>query len=191
MTKKNVKLSNLSPAQRGFPSLVKRERKPIADIVAYSMMPNHVHIIARERAPGGISKFMLKLMTGYSMYFNTKYERSGPLFTRPFRSRHVDTDAYLRRVFAYVTLNPLELFDAQWKATGIADKTRALQFMRDYRYASFVDYFGGTRLESAITDKTALQSVATFEDIDCLLKELSNTAYEEISFTSGGAPSLV
>src|SRR3972149_11299304 len=46
----------------------------IVEIGAYCLMPNHFHILIYEKIEGGISKYMLKLMTGYSMYFNKKYK---------------------------------------------------------------------------------------------------------------------
>ena len=63
----------------------KRE-KTLVSILGYCLLPNHFHIILYESDEGGVSKFMGKLLTAYSMYFNTKYERSGPLFTKPFIS---------------------------------------------------------------------------------------------------------
>ncbi len=129
---------------RGLPSAEVFERgkrcDPLVDILAYALMPNHFHLLLRERIQGGISRFMLKLMTAYSMYFNAKRERSGPLFTRPFRSRHVDNDAYLRWIFAYILLNPLELHQSDWKEIGIRDIVAARTFMQEYRYGSLRDH---------------------------------------------------
>lgn len=140
-------------------------------------MPNHIHLILHEHSDGGISKFMLKLMTAYSMYFNTKYERSGPLFTRPFRSRHVDSDEYFRWLFAYVSLNPLELHQHDWKRIGVQDVDGAAEFMGSYRYSSFPDYFGSERAESCIIQKDALPFVPA-RSIDGLLNELSTHSDE-------------
>ena len=47
----------------------------------------------------GHSIFMKKLGTGYSMYFNAKYERTGGLFEGRFKSRHVESDEYLKYLF--------------------------------------------------------------------------------------------
>src|SRR3990167_6387496 len=77
-------------------------------LAAYSLVSNHFHMIAFERRPGGISAFMGKLSTSYSMYFNTKNERSGPLLCHPFRAKHVEHDDYLRWLISYVHLNPLD-----------------------------------------------------------------------------------
>src|SRR5665213_2524311 len=61
-------------------------------IGAYTLMPNHFHILVKETKEGGISNFMEKLQTGYSMYFNKKNERVGPLFQGRFKAQHVVHD---------------------------------------------------------------------------------------------------
>ena len=131
-------------------------REKLVDILAYSLMPNHFHLVVEEKESGGISRFMLKLMTAYAMFFNTKYERSGPLFTRPFRSAHIDSDAYMRWVFAYVHLNPLEIFEPGWKERGIRDMRKAAEWLKKYRPTSYYDYFLGSRPETSILTVNAL-----------------------------------
>lgn len=48
----------------------------LVDIGAYCLMPNHFHLLLREKNEGGISLFMKKLSTGYSMYFNLKKQEN-------------------------------------------------------------------------------------------------------------------
>jgi REP element-mobilizing transposase RayT len=137
-----VNMRNLRSRYKGFPlaEILKNEKREgtLADILCYALMPNHLHLLLREKVPGGISKFMLKLMTAYSMYFNIKYERSGTLFTRPFRSKHIDSDQYLRWVFSYILLNPLSLHQHDWES-GIRNPHEARNFLQNYPYGSFAD----------------------------------------------------
>lgn len=143
------------------------------DVLAYAFMPNHFHLILHEKRERGISIFMHKLMTAYSMYFNIKNERSGPLFTRPFRSRHVHDDDYFRWLFAYVHLNPLELSQPEWKA-GRYDLRAAQEFMREYAFSSFSDFFVGDRAQSSILNKEALpSSLDDLHTLDALLGAFS------------------
>jgi REP element-mobilizing transposase RayT len=182
-----LKTSNSLAYRRGFPSLAEREREPIVSILAYALMPNHIHLLVREISAGGISKFMLKLMTAYSMYFNTKYARSGPLFTRPFRSKHIDSDEYFRWVFAYITLNPLDLYDEQWRKSGLTNEKTAGEFLRDYRYSNFSDYFISSRPESCLLDKESGHGlVDTFDSLLSLLAH-ATPSYQENSLDAARA----
>ena len=145
-----------------------KQGETLVDIIAYALMPNHIHLLLKEKIEGGISRFMLKLMTAYSMYFNTKHERSGPLFTRPFRSRHVGSDEYLQWLFAYILLNPLDIHQKNWKEQGLKDKRAAQVFLREYRYGSFSD-LARERPESGILS-TGDFNLDTMKDFDDLFK---------------------
>ena len=79
--------------------------KPIVEIVAYCLLPNHFHLLLKELEPNGISKFLQKTSISYTMAFNEKYKRSGVLFQGPFKSKHIETDQDLQQVIAYITYN--------------------------------------------------------------------------------------
>ncbi len=126
----------------------------LVDIGAYCLMPNHFHIMAKERKEGGTTLFMRKLMTGYAMYFNKKYERKGSLFEGPFQAKHVEDEAYLNWLFSYIHLNPVKLINPAWKERGITDVAKTKKFMDGYAYSSYHDYFIGNRPESSILSKS-------------------------------------
>lgn len=134
--------------------------EPIVDICTYCLMPNHFHFLMRERAKGGISHFMLKLMTGYTMYFNKHYERRGTLFEGRSKAKHANDDRYLSYLIAYIHLNPVKLMDPTWKENGVANKKAAESFLKQYRYSSYPDYIGERRLENCIVNKEALPEYA-------------------------------
>lgn len=126
---------------------------PLVAIGAYVLMPNHFHILIKEIVKNGLSRFMEKLATGYSMYFNKKYERVGPLFQGRFKGEHVDNDEYLKYLYAYIHLNPVKLIEPNWKEIGIKDEKRALKYISQYYYSSHQDYCGIKREEGAILSK--------------------------------------
>lgn len=96
---------------------------------------------------------MSKLLTAYSMYFNTKYERSGSLFVHTFRSVHVQDDIHFKHLFSYIHLNCLDLFQYNWAENGISDLVAANNFLIKYNYSSYSDFLPeGTRMESKILD---------------------------------------
>ena len=57
------------------PRAIDHKRKLLVEILSFCLMPNHYHILVRERVEGGISMFMEKLSTAYVMYFNTNNEK--------------------------------------------------------------------------------------------------------------------
>ncbi len=129
-----------------------KKEKTLVSILGYCLMPNHFHLTLYEHSEGGISKFLGKLLTAYSMYFNMKYERSGPLFTRPFRSEHINNESQFMYIFSYVHLNPLSIIDKKWKEDGIRDKKKAKEFLKNYKFSSYQDYVGINRTEKSILD---------------------------------------
>ncbi len=128
----------------------------LVDVCAYCLMPNHFHLILKEKTDGGISKFMQKLITGYTMYFNKSNERSGSLFQGRFKAVHCDSDKYLSYMIAYLHLNPIKLIDTKWKEDGIKNRVAAEKFLDKYKYSSFNDYGGKYRVEKSIISFDAM-----------------------------------
>ncbi|MFA6274182.1 MAG: transposase [Candidatus Paceibacterota bacterium] len=125
----------------------------LVDIGAWVLMPNHFHILIREKTEGGISKFMSKLSTAYSMYFNIKNERTGALLCRPFKSVLVKDDIHLKHLFGYLHLNPLKLKFKDWQDTvkkGDKEAKEMKIFLDSYIYSSYLDYLGKERIENCI-----------------------------------------
>ena len=77
----------------------------LVNFICYCLCPNHYHFILRQVADGGIAKFMHRLGSGYTNYFNEKYKRSGSLFQGTFQANHIDSDKYLLYTSVYVNLN--------------------------------------------------------------------------------------
>lgn len=76
-------------------------------IYAYCFMPNHYHLLLEEqRTP--IAKLIGRLFTSYSLHFNRKYDRNGPLFQDRFKSKLVQKDTYFLQVSRYIHLNPVK-----------------------------------------------------------------------------------
>lgn len=96
--------------------------------------------------------FMKKLGTGYSMYFNKRYQRTGVLFQGRYKSEHVDSDRYLKYLFSYIHLNPIKLIQADWKERGVHNIEQAQQYLASYQYSSLLDYQQSNREEKVIID---------------------------------------
>ncbi|KKP85987.1 MAG: Transposase [Candidatus Daviesbacteria bacterium GW2011_GWB1_36_5] len=137
---KTVEFRNNS-SKNSLDKIFKQDRgKQLVAIGAYCLMPNHFHLLITPLVDGGISKFMLKLQTGYSMYFNKKNERVGALFQGVFQSQHINKDKYLRYIYAYIHLNPAKLKNPSWKTQPKSFLNQLKKFIAEYPYSSLQEY---------------------------------------------------
>ena len=133
-------------------------RDPLIKIMGDCLMPNHYHLIVEELCDGGISKFMHKLGTGYTNYFNKRYNRVGGLFQGTFKAALVDNDSYLSYLIAYVNvINPGQLVEPNLKEEGIKNKEKVIEFANNYLWSTHKEYLQ-TR-DSIIIDKGILGEI--------------------------------
>lgn len=100
--KERTSISTSDSNLRKLAKQIAKQSKPLVKIVAYALLPNHFHLILKEIGEGGISKFMQKISTSYTMYFNEKYDRSGALFQGTFKAKPINDLIVLS---SYVNLN--------------------------------------------------------------------------------------
>ncbi len=108
-------------------------QKPLVSILCYALMNNHVHFLLQQNGDDGVARFMQRLGTGYTKYFNRKYERTGALFESTYKAVMVDTEEQLLHTARYIHLNPIDLF------LDAADPTEELL---EYPWSSFRYYIG-------------------------------------------------
>jgi REP element-mobilizing transposase RayT len=76
------------------------------ECLAWALLSNHFHLLLRVR-DNPLSKFMRRLLTGYAVTFNLRYNRSGHLFQNRYKSIVCDEEEYLLELVRYIHLNPL------------------------------------------------------------------------------------
>ena len=136
---------------RGSTSIVERKpRKLLVDIIAFALMPNHYHLVLRQRSENGIPIFLQKIGTGYTMYFNAKHDRSGVLFQGAYKAKHVHEDRYLRYLVQYIHLNPVDIFQNNWEEDGINNLQKTLTFLEQHRWSSYLDYLNKPNFPSVL-----------------------------------------
>lgn len=143
----------------------------LVDIGVYCLMPNHFHILIREKKENGITEFMKKLSTAYAMYFNKRYGRTGSLFEGRFKAQHVDDDMYLKYLFAYIHLNPVKLIESQWKEIGLKDTKKAMKFLNEYNYSSYQDYVNKSDKGVILNKPVFPEYFSTFNDFKVYINE--------------------
>ena len=124
---------------------IEKEKKPrhiLVKILAFTLMPNHYHLLLSPVVESGVSKFMQKLNMGYSKYFNQKYKREGALFQSKYKKILVNEDKHLIHLPYYIHLNPLDLSFPEWRTGEIQNFESAIKFLENYKWSSFLDYIG-------------------------------------------------
>lgn len=105
--------------------LVNRPRKNFYNKISflcYTLMPNHYHFLLKQIQSVAMTQFIHSIFTTYSMYFNKKYERVGPLFQGAFKAIDIEEDNYLIWVSRYIHRNHDDF--------------------QNYSYSSYADYLG-------------------------------------------------
>lgn len=169
-----IQISNLGGHKGPTLEVVLQQKRgtQLVDIGAYCLMKNHPHLVLREKVYGGISAFMQKLGTGYTMYFNKKYQRTGALFSSRFKARHVMSDQYFRRLINYIHANPAELFERDWKKGRVKNERQLKHKLLSYRFSSLPDYEKMGRPEAAIINITAVSaSIQEYPSLASLLED--------------------
>jgi len=111
----------------------KKTRKLLVEILIFTLMPNHFHLLLKQKEEGGISKFMQKLGIGYTNYFNQKHERSGVLFQGKFKAVLIKEHSHFLHLPFYIHSNPLSL--------NYGNRI-SIDFLENYKWSSFLDYIG-------------------------------------------------
>lgn len=86
--------------------LIKNTEGQGTKVYAWSLMPNHVHLLIKtgERP---LNRIMRKILTGYAVNFNIRHRRAGHLFQNRYKSIVCNEEGYLLELVRYIHLNPL------------------------------------------------------------------------------------
>lgn len=105
----------------------------------------------KKRKPN-ISNQFSHLFNSYAQYFNTKYQRHGALFERPFKRLEITNEAYLKQVIMYVQNNPVHhgfcehTVEYPWTSYLSQISIKPTKVNRDF----VLDLFGGTENLQAV-----------------------------------------
>ncbi|MCS7151118.1 MAG: transposase [Endomicrobia bacterium] len=121
------KYSDAIKSSKDFLEVVQREKK-IIKLIAYCIMPTHIHLIIVPLKDEILSSYMNRVLKSYSKYFNIKYNRKGPLWEGRFKSVLVQTHEQLIHLTRYIHLNPVTAY--------------LVERPEDWIYSSYNEYIG-------------------------------------------------
>lgn len=136
----------------------------IVDILCYCFMPNHFHFMLRQNINGGIARFISNITNAYTKYFNTKYERIGPLFQGTFKAVLVESDEQLIHLSRYIHLNP------------VSSSLIEIDKLNYYLYSSYKEYL--SPMESFISKKMVLSSFKDIKNYERFVMDQANYSKE-------------
>jgi putative transposase len=89
--------------------LGRAQRRTSLDLLAYCLMPNHFHLVARPAVDGALSAFMHWLCTKHAQGFQAIHATTGTgcVYQSRFKAIPVSNDPHFLRLCRYVERNPL------------------------------------------------------------------------------------
>jgi REP element-mobilizing transposase RayT len=143
---------NLFREEKNYPFFLEKYHQhidPIADTLAWCLMPNHFHLLVRIKDKEALRRLAFQdlqkfktleglldsgndvklahllpkqfsnFFSSYSQAFNKVYKRRCSLFIKNFRRKVIDNDLYLSRIVLYIHLNPVKHGFTKKKKNGI------------------------------------------------------------------------
>lgn len=139
------------------------------DLLAFALMPNHIHLQVKQKNKDSIAKFMRRLITSYVMYFNRKYKRVGPLFQNAYKASLIESDSYLLHLSRYIHLNP----------------TKIINHKIDFKDFCSLPYYLGTK------ESSWLRREEIFSYFDSYKRKNKGKTYEEFVFSYKTTPEKI
>ena len=116
--------------------ILKKLDRANIEILAYCIMNNHAHFLIYCEKIEELSKFMQKLNTSYSRFYNKINDRVGYVFRDRYLSQSILSEEQLYNCIKYIHNNPV--------------KAGMVKNMKDYKHSSYYEFFNK---RSIITNK--------------------------------------
>jgi REP element-mobilizing transposase RayT len=152
--------------------------EPLTSVVSYVLMKNHVHFLVRCIEEKNLSEFLRKVFIGYSMYFNTRHQRSGVLFQGRSKSKHITSDVYLKHLVNYIHLNPLDYHLPEWRMGEVKNTQRLKKITYEYPWSSLADFLG-KKYDRVLDHKLINELFPNKEELMRQMEEWSSSVYNE------------
>ena len=105
------------------------------EIFAYILMPNHFHLLLKQKKTNGIVRFMSDTLNSFTRTHNSSCKRLGPIFLPKFKSKRISSEEQLIHTSRYIHLNPY--------SSGLIKNVKDL---KNYQFSSFKEYLNRPRL---------------------------------------------
>jgi putative transposase len=83
------------------------QRRVRVDILAWCLMPNHIHLVLCPRADGDLARWMHWVLTTHVQRHRVRYKTTGRVWQGRYKSFPIQADSHLLTVLRYVERNPV------------------------------------------------------------------------------------
>lgn len=105
-------------------------RHPL-DILAWCLMPNHIHLVVRPRENGDLSRWMHWLLTTHVQRHRARYKTTGRIWQGRYKSFPIQADGYLLAVLRYVERNPVRAslvsHAVEWRWSSAVERSQSVE----------------------------------------------------------------
>lgn len=147
----------------------------LIDILCYAIMPDHYHMLIYEKQENGITKFIRSCNTSIAKYINIKNDRRGPFFESRFKSKHINSNAYLLHLSLYIHLNPLDfLISKEWRNHKLKNWDSIKNNLVNYKWSSLDSYLDNNHKNPIISNTEIIkEQFANEKDYENYLRNWS------------------
>jgi putative transposase len=143
-----------------FLEKVERFILPVADVLAYCLMPNHFHFLVRTNQESckklkagslelsALSNGFRMLQSSYAQAINKGYGRSGSLFRQKTKMKLLTDENHIITCFHYIHQNPLK--------AGLVHK------IEQWTHSSFLGYLKEGK--ASICERQVMESMIAFNE---------------------------
>lgn len=128
----------INPHRKSIDSFLEQDK--IVEVLKWTLLPNHYHLLLYEKVDGGVLEFVKRLGNSFTKYINIKREASGYLFQNSARIIQIKNNRHFLYIPFYIDLNLLDLIYTKNEHKKI-DVKKVLDFFKNYKWSSFRDYF--------------------------------------------------
>ena len=136
--------------KRYLDSIRKKKR---VQILCYTLMPNHFHLLLKQEVEQGISQFIADISNSYTKYFNLKRSRVGNLLQGTFKATIIENGESFLQVSRYIHLNPYASSRVNWRKK-----------LDTYPYSSYRNWIKG--VSNTLVDVPAIKQFIDYDKKD-------------------------
>lgn len=145
--------------------MLKKSKDLNINILSYCIMNNHVHILINTNNISDLSKYMQKLNTTYSNFYNKTNKRVGYVFRDRFLSQEILSERQLLYCIRYIHYNPV--------------KAGMVKSVGDYKYSSYNEFIGKRHIINEDCAKIIFGDLNDYKNIFYKLHDIDNEIYDE------------